>query len=141
MKWLNFEGEKNQVLEYLKNSLFLTKTLKSPSNSNEQRKIIHHFDQDFLHQVIVLGRCYRGSRLSMMLAVSLPVPVWQQSLGGQQHMATHGPIPPSLSSDWSYLSGCQVSLPDIYIELAFAVMTNECQRLELTYQSKCFSDL
>lgn len=78
----------------------------------------------------------------MMLAVTLPVPVWQQSLGGQQHMAAHEPIPPSLSFDWSYLSGCQVSLPDKYKELAFAGMTNEYEWLaSVKKSSESFSDL
>lgn len=65
--------------------------------------------------------CLVDANVAADLGVSLPVPVWQQSLGGQQHTATREPIPPSLSSDWSYLSGCQVSLPDKYKELAFAV--------------------
>lgn len=47
-------------------------------------------------------------------------------------MATRGPIPPFLSSDWSDLSGCQVSLPHKHRELALAItMSIKIQKLEV----------
>ncbi len=49
-------------------------------------------------------------------------------------MATHGPIPPSPSSDCLNLSGCQVSLPRK--DRALAIITSKCHRVTLVCASE-----
>lgn len=70
--------------------------------------------------------------------LALPAPVWQRSLDGRQHTATRGPIPPSLSSDWSYRSECQVSLSGGHRQLASALAAKAGT---LVKRSQAFPDL